>query len=114
MRYKVLIVNLDNNRDMDWNTELISLYPVLSSHISSNFPCNFSIDCHKIGQLMVYVDDLQYNRYKLTTPIEEQFDLTTIDWLHTSLQLENDLGINGFYIETIIEWELTWYPITDS
>ena len=31
MRYEVLIVNLDNNRDMDWNTELISLYPVLSS-----------------------------------------------------------------------------------
>ncbi len=62
---------------------------------------------------MVYVDDLQYNRYKLTTPIEEQFDLTSIDSLHTSLQLENDLEINGFYIETIIVWELTWYSITD-
>lgn len=112
MKYKVLITNMDVNYEVDWGADLDCIYQELYSCISSNIPCDFSIDSDGIGQLSVNIDDHQYNRYKLTTPLDEQYNLTDIDWLYYTISTTEE-EFDGYLIETIIEWYLEWRLISD-
>lgn len=113
MKYKVFVICMDARYTINWYNELGELYKELKKHISYMFPCNYSIDSCDVGKLIVEIDNEQYNRYKLTTPIDEQFDLRSIDMLYTNSNHPEE-EIDGFQVGVHLGWKLEWYPITDS
>lgn len=59
--------------------------------------------------IIVELDPRDYNKYKLITPINNQYDITNIDWLFitvdTNIGTPTDIiEFGGFDIQEIIEW----------
>jgi len=66
--------------------------------------------------IIVELDPRDYNKYKLITPINNQYDITNIDWLFITVDTNigtptDTIEFGGFNIQEIIELFPEWHKV---
>ena len=96
-----------------WDDYHLMVINTLSELITIKIGIMPSITVVEDYTIILKLDSREYNKYKITMPLYNQYDITQIDWLYITVDdrqgTYDTVDFDGFYMEEVIEWFPEWH-----